>query len=286
MRLFRQIASGDIKRVVKNRIRRQIILTRSRSSRARALPDFIIVGVQRGGSSTLFNFIAQHPHIHRPLNKETHFFTRDFARGERWYRSYFPKIAEIKPGQVTGEATPNYIFYPHSLNRIKTMLPEVKLIVTLRNPVYRAISHYTFSRKVGVETLPISEAMAGEEHRIKSDYQRVLQEPGYLGYEHRHFSYKTRGIYVDQLEKLYALFDPSQILVIKSEDIFEGRREVLAQIFTFIGVSPHFDGLELRRINRLKVNYPLPDNLIQDLHQFFIPHNQRLYQFLGRDFNW
>ena len=114
-----------------------------------ALPDFLLLGAQKAGSTSLYVHLMQHPQIIGVARKELHFFDYKSALGSWWYRTNFPTKAEMaqrsaalgKP-VLTGEASPYYLFHPHAARRIARLLPDVKLIALLRNPVDRAFSHY------------------------------------------------------------------------------------------------------------------------------------------------
>ena len=101
------------------------------------LPDFLGVGVQKGGTTTLQKLLEQHPGAFLPAAKELHYFSLHYARGESWYRQQF---AAASPGQRNGEITPYYLFHPEASKRIQSLLPQVRLVVLLRDPVQRTLS--------------------------------------------------------------------------------------------------------------------------------------------------
>src|SRR5207248_7427804 len=138
----------------------------------RLLPDFLIIGTQRGGTTSLYRYLKAHPCIGATSNKDLHFFDRRFHKGLSWYRSHFPtKLEKAYAEQlrrltlVTGEASPSYLFHPHAPKRVAQVLPHVKLIVLLRNPVSRAYSQYHHAVELGFETLSFAEAIEAEEER-------------------------------------------------------------------------------------------------------------------------
>ena len=104
----------------------------------RSFPDFIIIGAQMCGTTSLYDYLAKHPNVLLSYVKEIHFFDHSYNKGLLWYRSFFP-LRIIKGKRMTGEASPYYIFHSHSAKRIAKTLPSVKLIVMLRNPVDRSI---------------------------------------------------------------------------------------------------------------------------------------------------
>ena len=119
--------------------------------RLRMLPDFVIIGAQKSGTSSLYDFVVQHPAILPAAKKELHYFSLGYKKGEYWYRLRFPIRASQK--LLSGEASPIYLFYPMVPGRMKKLLPDVKLIVILRNPVDRAYSHYHDTKRKKRETV-------------------------------------------------------------------------------------------------------------------------------------
>ncbi len=264
----------------------------------RLLPDFIIIGAQRGGTTSLYNYLAEHPGIGAASIKEVHFFdTPHFKQGLAWYRAHFPTVAEKfyaerfqKLKFITGEASPYYLFYPHAPARIAGALPGVKLIVMVRNPVDRAYSHYYHELAGGAEQLSsFEEAIEQESKRLAGVPEKMQEDERYYSFNHRHFSYLARGIYVDQLRPWMSQFSREQILIIKSEDFYTDPAAIFKQSLAFLGLEsfPPTGGREdiFKRYNDTKpprMNTTTRKRLIE----FFSPHNARLYEFLGRDFGW
>ncbi len=146
---------------------------RNITSRLRVVPDFPIVGAMKSGTSSLYLYTTQHPHVLPALKVEVHYFDINFNRGNKWYRSHFPTIFYkfisrlIKRHKmITGEASPYYLFFPHSAQRIYTTFPNLKIIIILRNPVDRAYSHYFHSTRGGFESLSFEEAVKKESERL------------------------------------------------------------------------------------------------------------------------
>src|SRR5436305_9139790 len=182
---------------------------RAMTNRIRVLPDFLIIGGQRCGTSSLYYYLTEHPGIISASTKETHFFDESFSKGIEWYRAQFPSSFQkmyvtnvLKRDFLTGEGTPYYILYPHAPRRTFATVPQVKLIALLRNPVERAHSQYWIEVKAGFETLSFVEAIKTEQERIAGELEKMLQDENYYGHSYRYFSYITRGIYVDQIQNL------------------------------------------------------------------------------------
>jgi hypothetical protein len=157
----------------------------------RAFPSIIIIGAQKSGTSSLFYYLGQHPQIIPSYKKEVHFFdgglnpnVDNFNKGEPWYRSHFPLKRNTINNQKAFEASPLYLFNPLSPQRIYELIPEVRLIAVLRNPVERAISHYFHEKWAGREPFPIMKALQSEEKRLspvinKQDYKNGLSRIDY-----------------------------------------------------------------------------------------------------------
>jgi hypothetical protein len=250
------------------------------------LPDFLVVGAQKSGTTSLFGYLQQHPRIAKCRVKEVHFFDNAYHRGERWYRAHFPRADRRGPPRMVGEASAYYLCHPHAPRRIRELLPRVKLIAILRNPTERAISHYFHEVRKKRESLPILEALRAEEDRIGSEWKRMLDDEVHCSRRHRSFSYKQRGIYVEQLERYGERFDPEQILILTSEGLFRDPLAVLRQVHAFLGVDTGFvcPDVAPRNVSRNRAAVPLA--VYEYLDEFFLPHNQRLYEHLGRDLGW
>lgn len=141
--------------------------------RNRYLPDFIVIGAQRSGTSSLFAYLAQHPQLIPSYRKEVHFFdggldhrVDTYQKGPAWYRAHFAR-QRAGATRKAFEASPFYMPHPLVPQRIARLMPDVKLIAILRNPTERAISHYFFSRELGHEPLSITDALREEEQRIE-----------------------------------------------------------------------------------------------------------------------
>lgn len=262
-------------------MQRQITLLTMKSTLK--IPDFIIIGVQKGGTTSLYNYLSQHPQIAPATTKEIHYFDFNFDKSTDWYCSHFPTPAE---GEylLTGEASPYYIFHPQVPQRIYDLFPQVKIIALLRNPVERAISHYYYYIKVKYESLSFEEAIAREPERLKGELEKLLADPTYYSYEHQHHAYLQRGIYADQLPAWLKLFPKEQILILKSEDLYANPCENYNKVLNFLNLPAH--QLEIyEKYNATE--YPrVSETVYQQLKTFFRSHNQRLAEMLDRDFGW
>src|SRR5215207_4014201 len=201
-----------------------------------AAPDFVIIGAQRGGTTSLHAYLSAHPQVITPATKELHFLTDRYERGLDWYLGQFPTGLPL--GVVTGEATPYALFHPLAPRRLLEIAPAAKSIVLLRNPVDRAYSHYLLEWSRGEEKLDFAAALDAELERLDGEEARLARDPWYTSAFHKHASYMARGDYARQLERWFAVFPREQILVIRSDDLYERSAETFARIAQLLGISP------------------------------------------------
>lgn len=178
------------------------------------LPGFLIIGTQKGGTTTLFSMLGAHPRLTTPTDKEVHYFDLNHDRGEEWYRRHFK-------GEIAFEASPYYMFHPAAPGRIQALMPDVKLIAILRDPVERAISHYFHSVLKGHENLPMMEALEAEETRGGD-------------YAHQHHTYVARSRYMEQLQR----WNDFDLLVLSNRELREKPDETLARACAHVGIEP------------------------------------------------
>ena len=252
-----------------------------------ALPDFVVIGAQKCGTTSLYHLLSQHPLVEPAAAKELRFFDNLFEEGVEWYRSCFPK-PRLKDGRktITGEGTPYYLFHPHAARRMAEVVPQARLIALLRNPVDRAFSHYQMMVRRGFERLGFEEAIASEEARLRGEKEKLLEDEHYDSLEHQHFSYLSRGIYVDQLLRWTEFFDRAQLLVLKSEELSERPVDTFRHVFDFLDLPDWKPETWEVRKKGGKYNQKMDPATRRRLEEYFEPHNRRLYEFLGRDLGW
>jgi hypothetical protein len=261
------------------------------SAAQRCLPDYIIVGAQKAGTTSLWAYLSEHPLVAAPITKEVSFFDVNFHRGINWYRMHFPHrerghASLAATGQIaTGESTPYYMFHPLVPERIAATLPSVKIIILLRDPVDRAFSHYQLKIKRRHETLTFEEAIDAEAGRLAGEHEKILDNPPYYSRAHDRFSYLARGLYLEQILRWQQLFPPDQLLILESGDLFRRTSEVFERTLDFLGIPP---GQPRQFGNRYPGNYKekMSPAMQRKLAEYFSPHNERLYAHLGVRFNW
>jgi len=284
----RYVGAGDL---VKRRPKKAYTarrIGRLGTAAMRTLPDFIIIGTQKGGTTFLNRLLAQHPRIKPAFLKEVHYFDLNFDKGINWYRSNFPTRISKDDKYVTGEASPYYMFYPHAARRASVLVPNAKLIALLRNPIDRAYSHDQHQalrvEGVGRETLSFEQALEAEEKRLRGEVERMMQDEHYLSPNHRHYSYLARGLYADQLVSWSKHFDRTRMLVLKSEDLFRDTAGILRATADFLEI-PNWTP-EAYSIPNKREYTDLSPNVRRRLEAYFRPHSLKLYDYLGRDLGW
>jgi hypothetical protein len=263
---------------------------RSLNSSRRVLPDFIIIGAAKGGTTSLFNYLVEHPQVAEPLKKEVHYFDRNFHRGVNWYRMHFPTSAYMETHSngskfVTGEASPYYLSHPLAAIRMKELLPQVKMIALLRNPIDRAISNYQHMVRLGIEKESLERALELEQERTEGEREKLLSSNTLYSFNHHHFSYLARGLYATELEPWFAHFPKEQFLINSSEAFYENPAQVFNQSLEFIGIGP-WQPPQFKTFNSGGDYKPVEPALRSRLSNFFKPHNEKLFEKLGVRFDW
>ena len=239
----------------------------------RAIPSFLILGAQKAGTTALFEHLASHPAVVRPATKELQYFTLHFDRGLDWYRSQLRVEARTLERQRTFEASPYYLFHPDVPARCAACCPHTKLIILVRDPVARALSHYRHEVRLGYETLSMEAAFAAEPDRMRLP----LATPEGL-FAHRHGSYRARSRYAGQID---AWLDHSarQIQVIQSEVLFAQPDEVGRAIREFLELA---ESAEQQPLEQLNAGPPAeaPAAFIAELRREFAGERERLAELL------
>jgi hypothetical protein len=291
-----QQARGQVNRAARETAKRVLRRYGEVTVGLRRGPDFVIIGAKRGGTTSLYNYLLEHPFIHplfpgRIHLKGVHYYDSNYTRGLRWYRSHFPLQAGgrhlARPGitsAIAGEASPYYLFHPLAAERLARDFPDVRIIVVLRDPVERAYSHWKERTHHGGETLTFEEALEAEESRLAGEAERIVAEPGYRSVEHENHSYLAQGRYLDMLPRWFALFGRDQFHIAASEDFYAEPESHVNEVWKFVGLPPG------RLASRIRHNYlPAPDirpETRQRLQQALADHNRGLEELLSRPLPW
>lgn len=240
----------------------------------RRRPDFVIIGTQRGGTTSLYRYLTAHPKIGAALRKEVHYLDHNYDQGPSWYLAHFPLRGRVP---VVGEASPYYLFHPDVPRRARAIIPSAKFIAVLRNPVDRAYSHYQMKVRRNLETLSFEEAITREDERLAGIADR--SNPAW-----RHFSYLHRGLYEEQLQRWMSVFPRDQFLIVKSEEFYAEPERILHETLAVLGLEPGTP--PALKVYNLAEYSDMDGGTRQRLLDYYAPHNHRLYDLLGRDLGW
>ena len=265
---------------------------RSITSPTRMLPDFIITGYHKCGTSSLYHYITQHPNIGRTLVKEVHYFDLSYWRGNGWYKSHFPtklykNYFEKKYGSlfITGECSPLYSFHPTVPERIKKLVPNVKLIVILRNPVDRCYSLYHQYVRLGYDMGSFEEIIKKDKERLDFTMEKFQKDEA-RSYNVRQdlFPLVSMGVYEGHLKNWLNIFSKEQFLFLKTEDLETDTQKTIDNIFEFLKVPEFkFESFEKQNVGEYE---HMNQKTRESLEEFYKPHNKKLEELLGRRFNW
>jgi hypothetical protein len=246
----------------------------------RPLPDFLILGAQKAGTTALYAYLRWHPEITGPSFKEVSFFDRHYVKGERWYRAHMP----VRRRSLVGEASPSYLFHPLAPERVAGMLPGARLIALLRNPVDRAFSHYQHEVALGREPLSFEDAVDREDERMQGELERMLRDPSYFSLAWWNHTYVARGRYAEQLERWFAAFLREQLLVLFTEELSADTAATYRRVLDFLGVTAR----DLESYPRIfdRDYADMNPGTRARLHKEFEDPNRRLASLLGRDLPW
>ena len=195
--------------------------------------DFIVAGAQKSGTTALNYYLKRHPRIALPVKKELHFFDNDqlFSSTDAVsYESLHKMFRPARPDSIAGENTPNYLYWPPALTRIRDYNSAIRLIILLRNPIDRAFSQWNMQRVRGIEPLDFLDAVRAEADRLAKLPSEKL----------RKFAYVDRGRYSTHLERALSLFPREQLLLVKYEEFRARQREIIAEVFQFLNLEPVF----------------------------------------------
>lgn len=256
----------------------------------RPVPDFLIVGTKRGGTTSLFNYLLMHPGVLGLFpqvrgRKSTDYFFKEGHRGERWYRSHFHTEAyrtllSLRLGYrpISGEASPYYLWDPRVAPQVSRLNAQIKAIALLREPAERAWSHYQERVHNGVEPLDFQAALSVEEARLEGEAEKMAADGDYYSLSHDFYSYRSRGIYLPQIRNWRDSFPVGQLLVLRSEDMYADVQATFDTVCAFLGLPP-YTLPDTRTFNSI-TRSTMPEGCREALTDFFAPHNAALARYL------
>jgi len=271
-------------------------LYRQVTSKFRVLPNFIIIGAGRAGTTALYSYLIQHPDIFSAYTEKNdpvgdlHFFEYMISNKIDWYKSHFPtqftrSYHERKNSFITGEFTSTYMYHPDVPRRIFNLLPKIKLIVILRNPIDKAYSTYQQQFQFEEYTTSFEDTIDAEFRRMKLNKDIPLLNSSNPDFENSVAHNIIRhGIYADYLEHWLEIFTKKQMLILNSVDLKKSTKKTLHQVFNFLNI-PNYDITDISPVNIGKYP-PIDRSTRKRLIEFYKPHNQRLNKLLGTNFDW
>ena len=261
---------------------------------SRRAPDFIVIGAEKSGTTSLHQYLRSHPQVIPPVEKEIDFFDLEYSCGLDWYLAHFPpassKLAEPdSPNQaslgqthwITGETSANYLYSDVAPTRIFDCFPRVKLAVILRNPVDRTVSRYNMMVRNGTEKRDLATAMTAEIDIIQQATTgdniawKALNRCRHIG----------NSLYYHHLKRWLAVFPQEQLIVLQSEDLFEQPEQTMQQLYGQLGLASNRSPQKYPPHNTGEYQ-PANSEVQQQLATFFTPYNRKLEQLLNRSFRW
>lgn len=256
----------------------------------RMMPGFIIPGEAKCGTTSLYRYLAQHPDIFPAHRKEPRTFLEHPGSRLRCASSYPVVLSgyvhRLKSGRrcVTGEATAEYLSRPWVARAVAELLPAVKLIVLLRNPVARAVSDYQMLYEHGLVNIGFETAVRRTLSWLEDPNMSDLVDAASRN-EHFYTRFVLRGLYARSLRPWMEKFERGNILILKSEQMFSDPHTALREVFEHLRVRPWAiqpDGIKRKGAYSAKINPEILDRLAA----FYEPYNLELYNLVGKDFGW
>jgi len=248
----------------------------------RMRPSVFVVGAQKAGTTSLHALLSEHPAMRAPLVKEVHYFDLAADRPARWYEAHFPTASDTDDGARAFDTTPYYLFHPQVASRIARYDPDARIVALLRDPVQRAWSHYWHEWRRGFEKLEPMAALSQETTRLPDPHFRVGDTPRDI-FAHQHYSYCARSEYDRQLERWFGCFPRANILVLRSEDLFEQPVATLARLADFLNIAPFRNMESALNVGR----YPRPPEAVEDwLRGRLAASAEATRAMIGEEFSW
>jgi len=256
----------------------------------RALPDFIIIGAQKSATTSLMSYVNQHPRVRTGWGKATHYFDVHYDRGLGWYARRFPFLSPLVPlvalvppsgerNWITGEKSPSYMFLPEVPARVQAVLPDVKIVAVLRDPVSRLITQYHHEARKGRAPASFEEFVAPS---LETEWPPVCETE-----ELRQRCAVPREFYEDQIRHWQSFFPAEQFCVLGFEELVKNSGPTLNELFAFLGLDPHpVDTSKVLNQGTSKGAAPVGSGLLDRLKELYREKNAGLSELVGRKFAW
>lgn len=242
----------------------------------RCMPDYCIIGAQKSGTTSLYSYLALHPQVKPSFVKEIHYYNDHYAKGRKWYRAHFPlgPLDCNKRNFITGEASTMYLHDSASAVRMFEDVPSIKLLLVLRNPVDRAVSHYHHRIRSGRETRSFEDAMSSALSNARAGKFMSGTETDYLLY----------GCYAKDIRHWLEVFPGEQLRVLQAEALFKDPAPIFKEVSDFLGIE-YLESASSRKFNSGGYSKD-PVSLRSELEEYFHPFNAELYQLPSVKFKW
>lgn len=254
----------------------------------RLRPSFIMIGASRAGTTTLFRALTDHPNVLRPtVNKGVRYFDLNYYRPRSWYYAHFPLRRLAERGgvpRITFEASGYYSFHPAAVPRMAAELPDVRVVMMLRDPVERAYSAWKHESARGFEWETFERALELEDERLIGEEARMLADPTYESFCHRHQSHRSRGEYATQIARVLEHFPAEQLHVVESERFFERPAAEYSRLLQFLGLPE--DPKAAFAQHNARPSAPMAPEVERRLRQHYRPHDEHLADLLGHRPAW
>ena len=249
----------------------------------RVLPDFLIIGAKRCGTTSLFTNLPEHPSITSSHHDNMGFFNDNFHLGVNWYRSFFTtkshkRKIEKKIGEcLSFDTTTTYMENRTTAENVKKIKSDMKIIVMLRNPIDRAYSQFNRTKKDNVE-------VGKFEDIIKEEINELVNEKNSFKIARNKSNYIKKGIYYEQLKPWFELFPRENIGIFPTEEFKIDSKKIYNEIFDFLNL-PLFT-IKNNRIMEKGDYSPMKKELRDYLSDFYKEHNEKLFKLIGKEFEW
>ena len=257
--------------------------------RWRVPPDFLVVGAQRAGTTTLYRLLSEQPGVVRPtVWKGIGYFDLHYARGRRWYLAHFPLRWRVKGPdgrrRLAFEASGYYLFHPLAAQRIARDLPGVKVVVSVRDPVHRAYSAYRHERARGFEREEFARALELENQRLDGEAERLAANPEHRSFSHRHHAYLGRSRYSEQIQRFVDALGADRVHVFDADRFFTDPTSEFRALERWLGL-PEQPPRQVHKLNA-RPGPPLDEELERRLRAHFAPYDEELARLMGRPPSW
>ena len=260
------------------------------TAEGRALPDFIIIGAQRSGTTSLYRLLSAHPAVARPtVSKGIGYFDINYDKGMRWYRGHFPfrfiaQLSARSANPLVFESSGYYSFHPLAAERIARDLPNTKLIMMLRDPVERAHSAHRHELVRGFESESFEDALGLENIRVEGEAGRLIAEPNYQRHHHRHHAYLRRGLYAQQIRRIQDAVGTDRLYLMDADDFFNDSIQEFRALQKWLGLPDWVP--DTVPSENAQPRAAMDERLRASLREYYEEPDRELAQILGKEPSW